>query len=425
MSELTVEALKALEPGEKLTPGNAVHVRRNLKGAKISVTLRVKRDGKQHDLKAGEFTPPFTKATLLAISKTLDAARENADARIAQKAERKPQAVAVEGAIAKPGAVTKGSTLAQVWGAFLVEVKRNKKWTERNMEANEVRASAHFAKKDPSWAPWHRPASELTSEDIKDLIAPLRATVPHQAKKLCGLLRLALTFAKTRGIAISALLVDHALEEMQVTAKAVPKARNHPALTDITKLRKLYRDIDTLSGSVYVRAVLKLQALTCVRTGEVIGAQWDEFDLDAAVPTWTIPRSRMKVKDRDYDHVIHLPDAAVQLLRSLPRGKDAFVFPGRPGEDRRAPHISDNAVSQAMRRDLGMEGLHVPHGWRSSLRTLAVRTGADGKPHCEPQWVEAVLDHKTPNAVEGAYDRGGHFAEAGVVLKWWAEQLRA
>ena len=37
---------------------------------------------------------------------------------------------------------------------------------------------------------------------------------------------------------------------------------------------------------------LEFTILTAARTGEVIGAKWDEVDLDKAI--WTIPASRMK-----------------------------------------------------------------------------------------------------------------------------------
>ena len=409
MSNLTVAALAALSPGEKLSAGRALYVRCNADRT-VSATLRIKRAGRQIDLKSGVYKAPFNKPLIARIWRDADALRENADAHIEKKAER-PTANA-EGA-----AVNKGSTLGEVWSAYLVEVERNGRWTERNMKANKDRANAHFA----DWSAWDRPASELTAEDIKNLIAPLRAKTPAQAKKLCGLLRLALTFAKGRKIATSALLVDEALEELKVTAGKAPKGRHHHALLDIAELRTLYKSIDTLSGAVAVRAALKLQALTCVRTGEVIAAEWSEFDLDAREPTWTIPRARMKIKDTQRPaHVIHLPDAAVQLLRSL-KGKDGFVFPGRAGY---RDHVSDNTISQAMRRDLGMDGRMVPHGWRSALKTLATRAvGEDGRPSFAPSWIETVLDHQSSDNVEQAYNRGQHFAEAGRVLAWWSNTL--
>ena len=40
---------------------------------------------------------------------------------------------------------------------------------------------------------------------------------------------------------------------------------------------------------------LEFLILTATRTGETLGAQWREIDLDAAI--WTIPPDRMKIGD--------------------------------------------------------------------------------------------------------------------------------
>ena len=50
-------------------------------------------------------------------------------------------------------------------------------------------------------------------------------------------------------------------------------------------------------------------ALTFVRTGELIGATWNEFDLDNAV--WCIPAERMKMKT---EHLVPLSPQTLALL---------------------------------------------------------------------------------------------------------------
>ena len=51
---------------------------------------------------------------------------------------------------------------------------------------------------------------------------------------------------------------------------------------------------------------LRLLALTFVRTGELIGAEWSEIDMDGA--TWNIPGGRMKMKT---EHVVPLSHQAL------------------------------------------------------------------------------------------------------------------
>jgi integrase len=67
-----------------------------------------------------------------------------------------------------------------------------------------------------------------------------------------------------------------------------------------------------VSTSPYTRFAMQLMALTFVRTGELIGARWEEFDLDAA--EWRIPAARMKMKT---PHIVPLSNQAVDVLRCL------------------------------------------------------------------------------------------------------------
>jgi integrase len=70
----------------------------------------------------------------------------------------------------------------------------------------------------------------------------------------------------------------------------------------------------------------KLLALTFVRTNELIGALWSEFDLDNTI--WIIPAERMKMRT---EHVVPLASQALELLSELKEisANSRFVFPGR------------------------------------------------------------------------------------------------
>ena len=424
---LTVEALKAVQPGDKLLAGNAVHLRCNADGS-LTVTLRVKRDGKQKDIKAGVVVPPFNKTTPAKIRSLAEAMRGNkADKVLAQReADKAPAQDSDAPAKLKPGA-----TLSDVWDSYRADVVKNKRWTARNLATNDHRVNLHLSK----WAMWDKPVADLDHNAVVQHLAKLAGT-PAQLVKVRGLLSLMLGKAKRAKLITDADIIKDARDEMRETMPMQSRGRKHHALLEIEPLRKLYKTIDALSGSVHVRNALKLQALTAQRTGEVIGAKWDEFDLDADVPTWTIPRDRMKIKlDKDGnprpDQVLYLSTQAIALLQQMREAADVkatFVFPGRPGEDRRAAHVTDNAISQAMRRDLAMDGKHVPHGWRAALKTLATAAEKeDGSPCFAPEWSEVVLDHVTGDGTTQAYLRVAPKMRAGAgrVMQWWADELTA
>jgi len=81
---------------------------------------------------------------------------------------------------------------------------------------------------------------------------------------------------------------------------------------------------------------LEFLALTCLRSGEVRGARWDEIDLENAM--WIVPAVRMKM---DREHRVPLPPEAVELLKALPRLDDnPLVFPAA-----RSGMLSDMTLS--------------------------------------------------------------------------------
>ena len=53
-------------------------------------------------------------------------------------------------------------------------------------------------------------------------------------------------------------------------------------------------------------------ALTFVRTSELIGARWSEFDFDAA--QWRLPADRMKMKT---PHIVPLSRQAIHILELI------------------------------------------------------------------------------------------------------------
>jgi len=152
------------------------------------------------------------------------------------------------------------------------------------------------------------------------------------------------------------------------------------------------------------RRALRFTILTAARTGEVTGADWDEFDLEAGL--WVIPAERMKA---GREHVVPLPSAAVAILRSLPRDRPPF-------------RLSENAMLYLVQKP-PPKGYGLPytvHGFRSSFRDWAAETTAH-----PAEVVEMALAHTIPNKVEAAYRRGNLLAKRRELMEDWAAYLRA
>lgn len=99
---------------------------------------------------------------------------------------------------------------------------------------------------------------------------------------------------------------------------------NH-ARVDVKELPALLRAIEIYQGKHITRLAMKLLAMTFVRTSELIGARWSEFDLEAS--RWNIPAERMKMKT---PHIVPLSWQALDVLALLKglSGNNELVFPG-------------------------------------------------------------------------------------------------
>jgi len=149
---------------------------------------------------------------------------------------------------------------------------------------------------------------------------------------------------------------------------------------------------------------LELQTLTATRPGEVVAAQWDEFDLTRKV--WTIPAERMKANK---EHTIPLSAQAVKLLKSLPRiDRSEYVFPGmRP----------DKPMSTAAGMKL-LKQLHpgiTAHGMRSTFRDWAGETTAYPR-----EVIEMAMAHQLKDKAEAAYARGNLIDKRRKLMRDWA-----
>ena len=167
-------------------------------------------------------------------------------------------------------------------------------------------------------------------------------------------------------------------------------------------------DRDVQGGRDLAAQALEVTILTTARTGEVIGARWDEIDLEAGV--WTVPAGRMKAGK---EHKTPLSPRAVELLKDLYRedGND-FVFIGSQA----GSGLSNMAMTTVLRR-MGRGDL-TAHGFRSTFRDWAGEATAHPR-----EVIEAALAHKLKDKAEAAYARGDLFAKRRALMTDWAAYL--
>ena len=145
------------------------------------------------------------------------------------------------------------------------------------------------------------------------------------------------------------------------------KAGNYARL-DAKELPELLRHLEAYQGAPVTRLAMKLMALTFVRTSELIGERWAEFDLE--VGRWDIPPERMKMKT---PHIVPLSSQAIEILKTLQlvSGHGALLFPGE--RDHEKP-MSNNTILKALER-MGYKGRMTGHGFRGIASTVLHEMG--------------------------------------------------
>lgn len=251
-----------------------------------------------------------------------------------------------------------------------------------------------------------RPVGEITPRELLDALRKIEATgkleTAGRAKIKAGqVFRYAMLEGKAESDPTASLR----------GALKAAKARHHAAVTDPGKIGQLLRAIEGFNGQPVTHAALRLAPLVFVRPGELRAAEWEEFDLDAAI--WRIRPERMKMKSA---HLVPLSSQAVAILRDLHAmtGSGGHVFPGlRPNRP-----MSENTINAALRA-LGYSGDEMTgHGFRSMAATRLNEMGWNADA------IERQLAHAETNKVREAYTHAAQYLPERIrMMQVWADYL--
>ncbi len=308
-------------------------------------------------------------------------------------------------------------------------------------------AAACIAARGPEWrnakhaAQWEATLATYAHPDIGDMavdaigvpdvlrvLQPIWTTKPETAARMRGRIEAVLSYAAATGLRprgfnpaswrgnLDATLPAAAKVKRRVR-EASGRAEHHVALP-WQQVPAFMRALAARDGAAAL--ALRFAILTAARTGEVVGAEWQELDLGAAL--WTVPAGRMK---GEREHRVPLSPAALEVLREAAErtgGHEGAVFQaaGKP--------LSNMALLMALRRMnagrpgeparwVDAEGRAVtPHGFRSAFRDWV------GECTTAPREIaEAALAHTVGNKVELAYRRGDALGKRRALMDAWAD----
>ena len=249
----------------------------------------------------------------------------------------------------------------------------------------------------------------ITPADCADALRPIWLTKAETASRTRQRMHAVMQWAWAHGhvTANPISVIDHIL----------PKQSNRPEHQPAMPWRQVPKFVvshlvDQNTVNVTRDALLFL-ILTAAHSGEVRGATWDEFDLEARV--WKIPAARMKTKD---PHRVPLSEHALTLVKALKQSQlhDTLVFPSP-----REKVLSDMTLTALLRR-LQAESdtpnrFATAHGFRSSFRDWASEQGY------ARDLAERALAHTVANKVEAAYHRTDLLEQRRPLMEAWARHV--
>ena len=393
LSDTQVRQAKPKDKDYKLSDGGGLYLLVKQNGAKCW-RYDYRFGGKRKTLACGTYPVVSLKMAREAVSDAKSKLISNVDPSQDKQRKRREEALEQESIF---------SALAREW------------WEHQKGTWTEVHAGRVWNRMKEDVVPYlgHLPIDEIQPQDILSVIRKI----------------------ENRGALDVASRILQDIRRVCRYAVQTGRLTNNPAvdLTGVLKARKLkHRDSlpreelpDFLKalegydsrGRLITKYAIQLLLLTFVRSGELRGAKWGEFDMAAGL--WRIPASRMKMRT---EHIVPLSRQAVEIIEKIKLISSGYdlVF---PSERNRDEPMSDNTMRRAVFK-LGYDGSipgkskAVPHGFRETASSILNEQGVN------PDAIERQLAHMERNGVRAAYTHHARYLEErSQMMQWWADYL--
>lgn len=195
--------------------------------------------------------------------------------------------------------------------------------------------------------------------------------------------------------------------------KAPAKENRRERLLNEEEIKIFWNTLDNAAMAELTKLALKLQLVTAQRKGEIVSAEWSEFDLKGG--WWEIPSSKAK---NNNSHRVPLSELAINLIQEIKNipSNSRWLFPS-PRADK---PVTGESVDHALRLNIPLfKGVppFTPHDLR---RTAASHMTALGIPRLV---VSKILNH-AENSVTSVYDRHSYDKEKRDALNTWCKFLK-
>nr|ABS87622.1 putative P4 family integrase [Paracoccus methylutens] len=250
---------------------------------------------------------------------------------------------------------------------------------------------------------------DITTDDVLTVLSPIWQKKNEAASRLRGRIERVLDAAKAKGLRSGENPARWRGHLNTLLSKRQKLQKGHHAALP-------YADMPAFVAGLRAREAVAARALefailTIARSGEVLGATWNEIDL--AKKIWMVPAGRMKGGSRAPCAAVRSP--LLPLLKGMEplRAADdgaSYVFPGQ----RPKRPLSGMAMAMLLRRQKHEQKITV-HGFRSSFRHWVGEETSFAS-----ETAEASMSHAVGDATERAYRRGDALEKRREVMEAWA-----
>ncbi len=261
---------------------------------------------------------------------------------------------------------------------------------------------------------------QVGRDEVLLVLKPIWLAKAETAKRIMGRIERVLAFAEAKGWRPEGKNPAQWKNGLDaILTKRVKLTRGHHRALPFADIPAFMASLKQRTGTAAL--ALEFLILTAARSGEAVGARWDEIDFERKL--WTVPAVRMKAGK---PHTVPLSLRALEILEHMARNRSGeFVFPGQiqakastggigAATKRQRKPVSAASMEMLLRR-MDVKGIATIHGFRSSFRDWA-------GDHTEfPREVaEQALAH-TIGGTEGAYRRGTAIEKRRRLMDAWAD----
>jgi len=249
--------------------------------------------------------------------------------------------------------------------------------------------------------------SAIETAHITRILRPIWTTKAPTATRVRGRIEVVLSWATAQGNRTGNNPAAWEKHLEHILPKQLEVEEEHHAALPYADLPTFYTDLTKTEG-LPARA-LETLILTATRMGDVLGAKWNEFDLDQA--TWTIPAHTRNGDGRTTKtgrgHRVPLAPHLVSLLHTLPSrtgDPSGLVFP-----------VGHNTVRDLKNKLLADGAEATLHGFRSTFSDWAHEHDKSEK------FTEQALGHVVGKKVKRAYTRTDALNQRRPLMEEWAQ----